>query len=94
MPEQTLTRINKLEVDYPPRALQDNVEGWVELAYTVGRQRHGHQRQRYLSAHAAANISSPRRRKAVSRLRYQPVIQGGKAISVGTRCESFFVVPK
>jgi hypothetical protein len=36
MPEQSLTRLNKLDVQYPSRALQSNLEGWVELSYTVG----------------------------------------------------------
>jgi hypothetical protein len=31
---------------------------------------------------------------AVSRLRYQPVIQGGKAISVGTQVRIVYRVPK
>ncbi|MEO7208642.1 MAG: TonB family protein [Steroidobacteraceae bacterium] len=92
MPEQSLTRRNKLDVQYPPRALQDSVEGWVELAYTVGPDGN-------VSNVKVLNATPPRTfessaSKAVSRLRYQPVIQGGKAISVGTQVRIVYRVPK
>jgi protein TonB len=92
MPEQSLTRLNKLDVQYPTRALQSNVEGWVELAYTVG------------IDGSVSNIkivnSTPVRTfeasasRAVSHLRYQPVIQGGKAIAVSTQVRIVYRVPK
>jgi TonB family protein len=92
MPEQSLTRLNKLDVQYPTRALQSNVEGWVELAYTVGADGN-------VSNIKLLNASPPRTfetsaTRAVSHLRYQPVIQGGKAISVGTQVRIVYRVPK
>jgi TonB family protein len=92
MPEQSLTRLNKLEVQYPARALQGNVEGWVELAYTVGA-------DGTVSNVKVLNATPPRTfepsaSKAVSHLRYQPVIQGGKAIAVGTQVRIVYRVPK
>ena len=92
MPEQSLTRINKLDVEYPERALQSNVEGWVELAYTVGT-------DGAVSKIKVLNATPPRTfessaTRAVSRLRYQPVIQGGKAIPVGTQVRIVYRVPK
>ena len=92
MPEQSLTRVNKLDVQYPPRALQGNIEGWVELSYTVGK-------DGSVSNIKVLNATPPRTfessaSKAVSRLRYQPVIQGGKAISVGTQVRIVYRVPK
>ena len=92
MPEQSLTRVNKLDVQYPARALQSNIEGWVELSYTVGP-------NGSVSNVKVVNATPPRTfesaaSKAVSRLRYQPVIQGGKAISVGTQVRIVFRVPK
>jgi TonB family protein len=92
MPEQSLTRLNKLDIQYPTRALQTNVEGWVEIGYKVG------------ADGAVSNVkvlnSSPAKtfdasaEKAVSRLRYQPVIQNGKAIAVGTQVRIVYRVPK
>lgn len=92
MPEQSLTRLNKLDVQYPARALAANIEGWVELAYTVSPDGN-------VSNVKVLNATPPRTfesaaSKAVSRLRYQPVIQGGKAISVGTQVRIVFRVPK
>ncbi len=92
MPEQALTRLNKLDVQYPARALQTSVEGWVELAYTVGP-------DGTVSNVKIMNATPPRTfessaSKAVSRLRYQPVIQGGKAIAVGTQVRIVYRVPK
>jgi protein TonB len=92
MPEQSLTRLNKLDVQYPTRALQSNIEGWVELAYTVGADGN-------VSNIKVLSASPPRTfeasaTKAVSHLRYQSVIQGGKAISVGTQVRIVYRVPK
>ena len=92
MPEQSLKRIKKLDVQYPARALQSNIEGSVELAYTVGP-------DGKVSNIKVLNATPPRTFEssattAVSRLRYQPVIQGGKAISVGTQVRIVYRVPK
>jgi TonB family protein len=92
MPEQSLTRVNKLDVQYPSRALATNIEGWVELSYTVGP-------DGSVSNIKVLNATPPRTfessaSKAVSRLRYQPVVQGGKAISVGTQVRIVYRVPK
>jgi protein TonB len=92
MPEQSLTRLNKLDVQYPPRALQSNIEGWVELAYTVGADG-GVSNIKILNSTPARTFESSAT-KAVSHLRYQPVIQGGKAISVATQVRIVFRVPK
>jgi periplasmic protein TonB len=92
MPEQSLTRINKLDVQYPARALQTNVEGWVEIGYTVGA-------DGSVSNVQILNSSPPRTfdasaSKAVTHLRYKPVIQNGKAIAVGTQVRIVYRVPK
>jgi TonB family protein len=92
MPEQSLTRLNKLDVQYPPRALQSNVEGWVELAYTVGAD--GSVSNIKILNSTPARTFESSASKAVSRLRYQPVIQGGKAIAVGTQVRIVYRVPK
>ncbi len=92
MPEQSLTRANKLDVQYPSRALLSNTEGWVELSYTVGP-------DGKVSNIKVMNANPPRTfessaTSAVSHLRYQPVIKGGKAIAVGTQVRIVYRVPK
>jgi periplasmic protein TonB len=92
MPEQSLTRLNKLDVQYPTRALQTNVEGWVEVSYTVGP-------DGSVSNVKVINSTPPRvfdasATRAVGHLRYQPVVQGGRTIAVGTQVRIVYRVPK
>jgi TonB family protein len=92
IPEQNLTRNSKLDVQYPSRALQTGVEGWVEIAYTV------------LADGSVANVkvtaSSPPKvfdaaaTRAVAHLHYQPVLQNGSPVAVGTMLRVVFRVPK
>ena len=92
LPEQTLTRLNKLEVIYPQRALERQLEGWVEIAFTVNP-------DGTVSNVQAANASPPNMFeqagiKAVSKLRYQPVMQGGKAVAINSQLRVVFRIPK
>jgi periplasmic protein TonB len=92
MPEQSLTRLNKLDVQYPARALQTNIEGWVEVTYIVAP-------DGSVTNVKAVNAAPPKvfeasATRAVSRLRYQPVVQGGKAIPVGTQVRIVYRTPK
>jgi TonB family protein len=92
LPEQTLTRLNKLEVVYPARALEKGIEGWVEIGFginpdgTVGN-------VQALNA-SPPNVFEQAGIKAVSKLRYQPVMQGGKAVAVSTQLRVVFRIPK
>jgi protein TonB len=87
-----LTRVNKLDVQYPARALATNVEGWVELSYTVGAD--GSVTNVKVLNAAPPKVFEASAGKAVSHLRYQPVVQGGKAIAVGTQVRIVYRVPK
>jgi periplasmic protein TonB len=92
MPEQSLTRMNKLDVQYPVRALQANVEGWVEIGYTVGTD--GAVTSVKVLNAVPTKVFEASAIKAVSHLRYQPVVQGGRAIAVGTQVRIVYRVPK
>jgi TonB family protein len=92
MPEQSLTRVNKLDVQYPTRALQTGVEGWVELSYTLNP--NGSVTNVKVLNSMPAKVFDASAIKAVSHLRYQPVVQAGKAISVGTQVRIVYRVPK
>jgi periplasmic protein TonB len=92
MPEQSLTRLNKLDVQYPARALQASIEGWVEITYIVAP-------DGSVTNVKVVNATPPKvfeasATRAVSRLRYQPVVQGGKAIPVGTQVRIVYRTPK
>ncbi|MDP9008052.1 MAG: energy transducer TonB [Pseudomonadota bacterium] len=92
MPEQSLTRLNKLDVQYPARALQTGVEGWVELGYTVGPD--GSVTNVKVLNATPPKVFEASATRAVSHLRYQPVVQGGKALAVGTQVRIVYRVPK
>jgi len=90
--EQSLTRVDKLDVQYPARALATGVEGWVELGYTVGAD--GAVTNVKILNAAPPKVFEASASKAVSHLRYRPVVQGGKAIAVGTQVRIVYRVPK
>jgi periplasmic protein TonB len=92
MPEQSLTRLNKLDVQYPTRALQTNVEGWVELSYTVAP--NGSVGNVKVVNSTPPKVFDTSASKAVAHLRYQPVVQNGKAIAVATQVRIVYRVPK
>jgi TonB family protein len=90
--EQSLTRINKLEINYPYRAMQAGVEGWVELGFTV--KADGNVTNVRVTNSAPAGTFDQAASKAVSKLRYRPVIQDGKAVAVDTQVRVSFRLPK
>jgi TonB family protein len=90
--EQTLTRINKLDVQYPERALQTGVEGWVELGFTVGAD--GTVTNVKVLNAAPPKVFDASASKAVSHLRYKPVLQNGRPGAVGTQVRIVYRVPK
>ena len=90
--EQSLTRINKLEINYPYRAMQAGVEGWVELGFTV--KADGNVANVKVLNSAPAATFDQAASKAVSKLHYQPVIQDGRAVAVDTQVRVVFRIPK
>jgi TonB family protein len=92
LPEQSLTRLNKLDPMYPSRALQDNVEGWVEVAYVV--KADGSVTNVRVVNSAPPKVFDSSASRAVSRLKYQPIMQGGKATAIGTEVRIVYRVPK
>jgi len=92
VPEKSLARINKLEVQYPPRAAQENLQGWVELGFTVSA--NGTVSKVNILNSEPANVFDAAAAKAVTRLRYKPVLKDGRPIAVATMLRIAFVVPK
>jgi TonB family protein len=90
--EQSLTRLNKLEAVYPQRALESLQEGWVEIGFTV--KPDGTVGNVHVLNASPPNTFEQAGIKAVSKLRYQPVMQGGKAIAVNSQVRVAFRIPK
>ncbi len=88
VPEATLTRIKALSVDYPVKALSHQIEGEVQIAYTVTPK--GTVTDVKVLASSPPGIFDAAATSAVSRLRYKPVLQSGKAVSVATKLRVIF----
>jgi len=92
VPEQALTRLNKLDPQYPSRALEQGVEGWVEISYSVAAD--GAVSNVKVVNSAPPKVFDAAATRAVSRLRYQPPAQNGRAQAVVTMIRIVFRVPK
>ena len=86
--EATLTRIKKLSVDYPAKALSQQIEGAVQVAYTVTPK--GTVTDIKVLESSPPGVFDAAATGAVSRLRYQPVLKSGKAVAVATRLRVIF----
>src|SRR5579859_4470182 len=81
--EASLTRTRKLEIDYPPSALEHKVEGAVEIGYTVTPK--GTVADIKVLDSNPSGTFDKAATSAVARLRYKPVIEDGKPVSVATK---------
>jgi len=81
--ETSLTRTRKLSIDYPDSAFTKKIEGTVEIAYTVTPK--GAVTDIRIVQSNPPGIFDKAAIKAVSRLRYEPVVEGGKAVAVSTK---------
>ncbi len=84
----SLVIVKPLKLNYPTTALASGIEGWVDLAFEVTSEGK--------VANAAVVNSSPRNvfdsaaKNALSRMRFQPVMKSGQAISVKSRLHVVF----
>ena len=90
--EASLTRIKPITLDYPEGALRKGTEGWVEMAYVVGID--GKVSSVKVLASDPAGVFESAATRAISRVRYQPAIQSGKAAAVSTKIRITFRMSK
>ena len=81
--EGSLTRTRTLDIDYPRNALTKKTEGQVEVAYIVTPK--GMISDLTVLSATPAGVFEKAATDAVSRLRYKPVLDGGKPIAVSTK---------
>lgn len=81
--ESSLTRTRTLSVDYPTGALAKQIEGSVELAYTVT-PKGTVSNVRVLNS-KPPGVFDRSATAAVERMRYKPVREGGQAVAVTTK---------
>jgi TonB family protein len=92
VPETTLTRLNRLEPEYPRQAMSRNLEGWVELTYTVTPE--GGVTQIKVFNSSPPGVFDSAAVQAIARLRYKPLLQAGKAVAVSTKIRVAFRVAR
>ena len=90
--EASLTRIKGIELDYPEEALRRNVEGWVDVSYSVTAD--GKVNSVKVLASSPAGVFDKAATRAVSRARYKPMMQAGKPIAVSTKLRIAFRLAK
>jgi TonB family protein len=90
--EGSLTRTKGLELDYPDEALRKNVQGWVELSYVITAE--GKVTKVKVLNSSPTGIFDSAASRALSRLRYKPMIQAGKPIAVSTKLRIAFRLSK
>jgi protein TonB len=90
--EASLTRTRPLQIEYPSYALSKQVEGDVEVAYTVTPK--GVVADLKVISADSPGVFDKAATSAVSRLRYKPVVEAGKPIAVSTKILVKFRVAK
>jgi TonB family protein len=90
--EGDLTKVKALELDYPVAALSKGVEGWVSVSYMVTAE--GKVTGMKVLDSSPAGVFEAAATQALSRVRYKPMLQGGKPIAVVTRLRIAFRLAK
>jgi len=90
--EASLARVKSIELSYPAEALRKNIEGWVELSYVVSAE--GKVAQVKVLNSNPAGVFDAAATKTISRVRYKPMMQGGKPIAVSTKLRIAFRMSK
>ena len=90
--EASLARVKTIEISYPADALRKNIEGWVELSYVVSAE--GKVAQVKVLNSNPAGVFDAAATKTISRVRYKPMMQGGKPIAVSTKLRIAFRMSK
>jgi TonB family protein len=90
--EGDLTKVKALELEYPPAALGKGVEGWVSVSYMVTAE--GKVTGVKVLDSSPAGVFEAAATRALSRVRYKPMLQGGKPIVVTTKLRIAFRMAK
>ncbi len=90
--EASLTRVKGVELDYPSDALRKNIEGWVELSFTVTVE--GKVTKVTVLDSSPTGVFDAAAAKALSRARYKPMLQDGKPVAVGSKLRIAFRLSK
>jgi TonB family protein len=90
--EGDLTKVKALELEYPEGALAKGVEGWVSLSFVVTAE--GKVTAMKVLDSSPAGVFEAAATRALSHVRYKPMLQGGKPIVVVTKLRIAFRMAK
>jgi TonB family protein len=90
--EGDLTKLKAIELDYPTMALAKNIEGWVNLSYMVTAE--GKVTGVKVLDSSPAGVFDAAAARAMARVRYKPMLQGGKPVAVTTKLRIAFRLAK
>jgi TonB family protein len=90
--EASLTRARSIQLDYPEGALRKNIEGWVDVSYMVTAD--GKVTKVKVMDSSPAGVFDAAASRALSRLRYKPMLLAGKASAVTTKLRIAFRLAK
>jgi TonB family protein len=90
--EASLTRVRGIQLDYPDQALRKNIEGWVDLSYMVTAD--GKVAKVKVLDSSPAGVFDAAASRALSRLRYKPLLVNGKPSAVNTKLRIAFRMAK
>ena len=90
--EATLTRVKGIDIDYPADALKKEIEGWVDLSYVVTVD--GKVISVKILGSNPAGVFDLAATRAISRVRYKPMMQGGTPMVVSTKLRLAFRMKK
>ena len=90
--EGDLTKLKPIELDYPTMALAKNIEGWVNLSYMVTAE--GKVTGVKVLDSSPTGVFDAAAVRAMARVRYKPLLQGGKPVAVTTKLRIAFRLAK
>ena len=91
IPANQLTALKTVQPVYPPRAVNSKIEGWVDVEFTVAET--GKVSDVSVRATSIPGVFEDAAVKAVSQLRYKPVLNDGKPVPVRSQIRVRFTLP-
>jgi TonB family protein len=91
VPAAELTALKTVQPNYPNKALNNKMEGWVDVEFTVAES--GKLKDVSVRATSIPGVFEDAAVKAVSQWRYKPVLRDGKPVPVRSQIRVRFALP-
>ena len=91
VPATDLTALKSVQPNYPAKALNNKIDGWVDVEFTVAD--NGKVKDVSVRATSIPGVFEDAAVKAVSQWRYKPVLRDGKPVPVRSQIRVRFALP-